>query len=171
MLRYVGFWSRTWTFPVPHGRGGRVGVRSLQGFPGQSSTAFDGARYFPAATAEQIVDTLVPRGDRTLHPASSSSSLPVVAKSRGFSTFPRGKKCAVGARTRGRNCSPSRAHPRRRLSWHRRFIMRASGRTMLVVCGCSSPAVGGNFWARTQKSGGQGKAGTATRHASAYGRY
>ena len=64
------------------------------------------------------------------------------------------------ARTRGRNCSPSRAHPRRRLSWHRRFFMRASGRTMLVVCGCSFPVVGGNFWARTQKSGGQGKAGT-----------
>ena len=31
---------------------------------------------------------------------------------------------------------------------------------MLVVCGCSFPVVRGNFWARTQKSGGQGKAGT-----------
>ena len=29
-----------------------------------------------------------------------------------------------------------------------------------MVCGCSSPVVGGNFWARTQKSGGQGEAGT-----------
>ena len=78
--------------PVPHGRGGRVGVRSLQGFPGQSSTAFGGARYFPAATAEQIVDTLVPRGDRTLHPASSSSVLLVTANQWVFRTFPRVKK-------------------------------------------------------------------------------
>ena len=70
--------------PVPRGR---VGVRSLQGFPGQSSTAFGEARYFPAATAEQIVDTLVPRGDRTLHPASSSSSLPVMANQGVFSDF------------------------------------------------------------------------------------
>ena len=98
--------------PVPHGRGGRVGVRSLQGFPGQSSTACGEARYFPAATAEQIVDTLVPRGDRTLHPASSSSSLPVTANQGVFRTFPRGKKVRGRARTRGRNCSPSRAHPR-----------------------------------------------------------
>ena len=67
--------------PVPHGRGGRVGVRSLQGFPGQSSTAFGEARYFPAATV-----------DRTLHPASSSSSLPVTANQGVFRTFPELKK-------------------------------------------------------------------------------
>ena len=96
--------------PVPHGR---VGVRSLQGFPGQSSTAFGEARYFPAATAEQIVDTLVPRGDRTLHPASSSSSLPVMANQGFFfGLFTELKKVRSWARTRGRNCSPSRAHPR-----------------------------------------------------------
>ena len=69
--------------PVPHGR---VGVRSLQGFPGQSSTAFGEARYFPA------VDTLIPRGDRTLHLASSSSSLPVMANQGVFRTFPRVEK-------------------------------------------------------------------------------
>ena len=84
-----GIMEQNVDIPVPHGRGGRVGVRSLQGFPGQSSTAFDGARYFPAATAEQIIDTLVPRGDRTLHPASSSSVLPVTANQGVFSTFPR----------------------------------------------------------------------------------
>ena len=48
-------------------------------------------------TAEQNVDIPVPRGDRTLHPASSSSVLPVTANQGVFSTFPRGKKkCAVG---------------------------------------------------------------------------
>ena len=97
--------------PVPHGRGGRVGVRSLQGFPGQSS-AFGEARYFPAATAEQIVDTLVRGGDRTLHPASSSSSLPVTANQGVFRTFPRVKKSPKLGSHSGRNCSPSRAHPR-----------------------------------------------------------
>ena len=154
-----GIMEQNVDIPVPHGRGGRVGVRSLQGFPGQSSTAYCGAD-FPAATAEQNVDIPVPRGDRTLHPASSSSVLPVTANQGVFSTFPRGKKVRGRARTRSRNCSPSRAHPRRRLSWHRRFFMRASKRTMLVVCGCSFPVDGGNFWARTQKSGDQGKAGT-----------
>ena len=133
--------------PVPHGRGGRVGVRSLQGFPGQSSTAFGEARYFPAATAEQIVDTLVPCGDRTLHPASSSSVLPVTANQGVFSTFPRGEESTQSGSHSGSELS--RARPRRRLSWHRRFFMRASGRTMLVVCGCSFPVVGGNFWAWT----------------------
>ena len=54
--------------PVPHGRD-RVGGGLLGLHPGQSSTAFGGARYFPAATAEQIVDTPVPRDSRVLHPS------------------------------------------------------------------------------------------------------
>ena len=95
---------------------GRVGVRSLQGFPGQSSTAYSGAD-FPAATAEQNVDIPVPRGDRTLLSASTSSVLPVTASQGFFALFPKIKKVRSWARTRGRNCSPSRAHPRRLLSW------------------------------------------------------
>ena len=79
--------------PVPHDGGGRVGDRSLQGFPGQSSTASLGAD-FPAATAEQNVVIPVPRGDRTLHSALSSSVLPMTAIQGVFSTFPRGKKSA-----------------------------------------------------------------------------
>ena len=65
----------------------------------------------------------------------------------GFSHFfPKEKKVRDWVRTRGRNCSPSRAHHRRRLSW------RISSWTQLV-CGCVFQVVGGNFWARTQKSG------------------
>ena len=79
--------EQTVDIPVPQGGGGRVGVRSLQGFPGQSSTAYCGAD-FPAATAEQNVDIPVPRGDRTLHPASTSSVLPVTASQGVFRTFP-----------------------------------------------------------------------------------
>ena len=66
--------------PVLHGRGGRVGARGLQGFPGQDSTAC-GREYhrFPAATAEQIVDIPVPRG-----------------RFAGYGTFSsREKRCAV----------------------------------------------------------------------------
>ena len=132
--------------PVPRGRG-RVGLGL---HPGQSSTANSGADLLPAATAEQNVDIPVPRGGRLLHPASSSSGLPGTANQAVFSTFPRGKKVRGRARTRGRNCSPSRAHPRRRLSW------RVSSR-MQPGCGCSFPVVGGNFWARVQKSGGLGE--------------
>ena len=83
--------EQTVDIPVPQGGGGRVGVRSLQGFPGQSSTAYCGA-VFPAATAEQNVDIPVPRGDRTLLPASSSSVLPVTANQGVFRTFPQNKK-------------------------------------------------------------------------------
>ena len=52
--------------------------------------------------------------------------------------------------TRGRNCSPSRAHPRRWLS------RRVSSWTQLV-CGCAFQAVGGNFSAQIQKFGGLGE--------------
>ena len=132
--------------PVPRGRG-RVGLGL---HPGQSSTAYCGADFLPAATAEQNVDIPVPRGSRDLLSAASSSGLPGTANQGVFSTLPRGKKVRGRARTRGRNCSPSRAHPRRRLSW------RVSSR-MQPGCGCSFPVVGGNFWARTQKSGGLGE--------------
>ena len=62
--------------PVPHGRGGRVGVRGLQGFPGQDSTAVVGA---------DRVDIPVPRsgglqGSRPRQASSASSAhLPGVA--------------------------------------------------------------------------------------------
>ena len=61
--------------PVPRGRG-RVGLGL---HPGQSSTAFGGAKFLPAATAEHNVDIPVPRGCRDLPPASSSSGLPSTA--------------------------------------------------------------------------------------------
>ena len=88
--------------PVLHGCD-RVGGGLLGLHPGQSSTAFGGAEHFPAATAEQIVDIPVPRGDRVLHPALSSSDLPGLANEGFFRTFPRGKKVRGQVRTRGRN--------------------------------------------------------------------
>ena len=61
--------------------------------PGQSSTAFGGAEYFPAATAEQIVDIPVPRGGRDLPSAASSS-----ANEGFFSHFsPVGKSAKLGS--------------------------------------------------------------------------
>ena len=155
-----GIMEQNVDIPVPHGR---VGVRSLQGFPGQSSTAFGGAQYFPAATAEQNVDIPVPRGDRTLHPASSSSVLPVTANQGVFSSFPRGKKVRGPARARGRNCSPSRAHPRRRLSWHRRFFMwyvDAVSQWMVETSGLGPRSLAARV-----------RLGRRPRHASAFGRY
>ena len=88
--------------PVPLGRGGRVGVRGLQGFPGQDSRAFGEALYFPAATAEQIVDTPVPRGvrqDPDLPSAASSSGFLGTANQGFFffARFPDRKKRAVGS--------------------------------------------------------------------------
>ena len=111
------------------------------------------ARYFPAATAEQIVDTLVPRGDRTLHPSSSSSGLPGTANQGVFRTFPRGKKCDFGLAL-GVGTAP-RVEP-----------IHARGSAGGFLHGCSRRVdavplmVGGNFWARTQKSAAGVKAGT-----------
>ena len=133
--------------PVPHGRDGGGGLLGLH--PGQSSAAFSGADH-RSVTAEQIVDIPAPRGGRVLHPASSSSGLPGTSNQGVFRTFFGVKKVRRWVRTWGRNCSPSRAHPRWRLSW------RISLRTQ-PVCGCDFQVVGGNFWARTQKSGGLGE--------------
>ena len=85
--------------PVPRGRG-RVGLFLHQG---QSSTAFGGAEFLPAATAEQNFDIPVPRGSRDLPPASSSSRLPGTANQGVFRSFPRRKKVRRWVRTQGRN--------------------------------------------------------------------
>ena len=86
---------RSYHIPVPHGRGGRVGVRGLQSFPGQDSTAFVGAAR---------VDIPVPRsgglqGSRPRQASSASSAhSPGVADEAFtvfFSLFPKRKKCEV----------------------------------------------------------------------------
>ena len=73
------------------------------------------------------------------------------------------KKVRGQVRTRGRNWVRTSLHPRRRL------IRRVSSR-MRLVCGCSFLVVGGNFWARMQKSGGLGDGwnGALVMHASVY---
>ena len=84
--------------PVPHGRGGRVGIRGLQGFPGQDSTAFVGA---------ERVENPVPRsgglqGSRPRQASTASSAhSPGAADQafyRGFRIFPQLiKKCELGS--------------------------------------------------------------------------
>ena len=84
--------------PVPCGRG-RVGLGL---HPGQSSTAFGGAVFLPAATAEQNVDIPVPRGSRDLPSAASSSGLPGTANQGVSTTFPRGKSAKLGPHSSAR---------------------------------------------------------------------
>ena len=82
-------------------RGFGGGLHGLH--PGQSSTAFYGADHrVAAATAEQNVDILAPRGAlRDFHqnplPAAGSSDLLETANQGVFSTFPRRKKCEDSA--------------------------------------------------------------------------
>ena len=84
-----GFVEQNVDIPVPHGRG-RVGLGL---HPGQSSTAFSGAEFLPAVTAEQNVDIRVRRGKRDLPSAVSSSGLPGTADQGFFlPLFPGGKK-------------------------------------------------------------------------------
>ena len=139
--RYAELWSRTWIFQFLV-----VVVVSVSVYTQDRVQQRLVEQNF---SAEQNFDIPVPRGSRDLPPASSSSGLLGTANQGVFRSFPRRKKVRRWVRTQGRNCSPSRAHPRRRLSW------RVSSR-MQLVCGCSSLVVGGNFWARIQKFGGLG---------------
>ena len=108
--------------PVPGGGGS---VPGLHGFlPRQRSTASPSRKRISERIVEQIVDP-VSRGG--LHGSSSSHS-PAGDEERAdepgkgvFRTFPHIKKVRSWARTRGRNCSPSRAHPRRLLRRRRRW--------------------------------------------------
>ena len=98
--------------PVLQGRGGGGARGGLQGSRArQNSTAAD---------VEQIVDVPARRGLPDFLPgqsstASSSSRLRDGADQGfqgSFRTFPRRKQVRSWVRTRGRNCSASRAHPR-----------------------------------------------------------
>ena len=110
--------------PVPR-RGGRH--PGLQGFPPrQTSTATPSSKKrISERIVEQIVD--IPGGGlQDFRPGqSSSSSSHVPARDQEgldepgegfFRTFPQNKKVRSRVRTRGRNCSPRRAHPPRLLS-------------------------------------------------------
>ena len=127
--------------PVPHH--GIFG--GFQGFhPGQSS----------AASSEQLVDIPVPHGGLHLQDpglASLPHEVPGEAFQGVFSTFPRRKKVRRLVRTRGRNCSPSRAHPRGQL------IPTSSGRMSLAARRCCCPLDAGTCSARTQKFSGMAR--------------
>ena len=110
--------------PGPRREGRHPG---LQGFPPrQSSTATPSSKKrISERIVEQIVD--VPGGGledfRPVQSSSSSSHVPARAYDAldapgdgVFRTFPTPKKVRSRVRTRGRNCSPSRAHPPRLLS-------------------------------------------------------
>ena len=101
--------------PVPGGGGGGPSS-GLPGFSsGQSSKAPSKKRI-----SERIVEQIVDPVSRGGLPGSSSSHSPAGDEERAdepgkgvFRTFPQiKKKCEGWAVTRGRNCSPSRAHPR-----------------------------------------------------------
>ena len=99
--------SRVVDNPVPQGRGGGGARGGLQG---------SRARHNSTANLEQIVDIPARRGLPDFLPgqgssASSSSRLRDDADEAFTVVFLR-KKVRSWARTRGRNCSPSRAHPR-----------------------------------------------------------
>ena len=96
----------------------------FQGFhPGQST----------AASSEQIVDIPLPHGGPHLQDPGLASLPQEVAEGAFqvfFALFPVQKKVRKLVRTRGRNCSPSRAHPRGQL------IPTSSGRMSLAARGC-----------------------------------
>ena len=95
--------------PVPLVRRGSGARRSVQGsLPVQNSAAV--VEQFVNIPARRVPGFLLGQGS-----ASSSSRLhdAVDEDFTGvFRTFPVRKKVRTWARTRGRNCSPSRAHPR-----------------------------------------------------------
>ena len=151
--RYAGLWSRTWIFQFVVVVVASVSVYTQDRVQQRKVEQISCQQRLPSKTL--TFQFLVVAEIFFLQ------RLPPVCRVRQikgfFALFPEGQKVRGRVRTRGRNWVRASAHPRRRLSWHRRFFKRASGRTMLVVCGCSFPVVGGNFWAWTQKSGGLGE--------------
>ena len=127
------------------GRGGRNA--GLQGsLPGQSSTALPSLERISERIVAQNVDFPAGGGLQDFLPGqSSSSSSHVPARVSGvvdepgdwvFRTFLPiffQKKVRSWARTRGRNCSPSRAHPRRELMWTPGSMAMMSG-SVLTPC-------------------------------------
>ena len=98
--RFSGLWSRPWTFQF------RRVVGDTQIF-----------KVFSEERVQQVPSRSLTFPGGGLHrPGQSSSSADEPGKGV-FRTFPQNKKVRSWARTRGRNCSPSRAHPRRLLSW------------------------------------------------------
>ena len=64
----LGLVEQNVDLPVPHARGGRVGVRGLQGFPGQDSTAFVGAARVDSFRAVEVFKVLARDRLQVLHP-------------------------------------------------------------------------------------------------------
>ena len=132
----------------------------LQGFlPGQSSTA---------PTVAQIVDIPVLKVlvlDRVRQRLSLFTLQLVRMMTRMslvkvfFALFPKIKKVRSWLRTRGRNCSPSRAHPRRLLSWRSPSSGCGSGNATLarLTSGTDVPTVQSGRLQLVSKSCGTAK--------------
>ena len=132
--------------PVPS-RGGRIS--GLQDFlPRQSSTAL---HVSPERISERLVEQNVdfPAGGglqdflpRQSSSASSSSPAGVHGSADGpgegvFRTFLQNKKVRSWVRTRGWNCSPSRAHPPWQLMWITGSMASSSGSALTLCMGHS----------------------------------
>ena len=142
--------------PVPRGRGRLAGLQGS--LPGQSSTALPSLERISERIVEQNVEFPVGGGLQDFLPgqsssATSSSPAGVRGSADGpvegfFALFHKIKKVRRWARTRGRNCSPSRAHPRRELMWITGLMATTSG-------SASTPCMGrfGRGCCRTTCSG------------------
>ena len=127
--------EQTVDIPVPQGGGGSIS--GLQGFSsGKRSTASPSSmKRISKRIVEQIVD---PVSSGRLQGSSSSHS-PAGVEERAdepgegvFRTFPRPKKSAKLASHSGSELLPSRAHPRRLLSWRTPSSGCSSGNVLLA---------------------------------------
>ena len=116
-LRYSGLWSSTSTFQF------LVVEAPFLVFLVFSQDSVQQRPPSRKRISERIVEQIVDPVSRGGLHGSSSSHSPTGDEERAdepgkgfFRTFPQNKKVRSWARTRGRNCSPSRAHPRRLLS-------------------------------------------------------
>ena len=103
--------SRVVDNPVPQGRGGGGARGGLQG---------SRARQNSTANLGQIVDKVFQIFSQARVPQLPHRVVCVTMQMRlcsGFALFPVRKKARSWVRTRGRNCHPSRAHPRGKLMW------------------------------------------------------
>ena len=154
--------EQTVDIPVP-GRGGRISC--LQGFPpGQNFTALPSEERISERIVEQNVDFPVDGGLQDFRPgqsssASSSSPAGVHGSADGpgegfFRTSPKNQKVRSWVRTRGRNCSPSRAHPPRQLMWITGSMATSSGSALTLCMGHSGRSCCQTTFSGTRRGNG-----------------
>ena len=126
------------TFPRVK-KSAKVGARSSSELAAHSSSSTPGAHGVVSSLEEPVQS--VKKEEHQVSPLPDSIEWVELCDAKGrthfwkgfFALFPKIKKVQSWLRIRGRNCSPSRAHPRKLLNWRTPSSGCGSGMTTLAI--------------------------------------